>query len=352
MDKRSFYLLLSSVVSAALGACGDDSCPHAVVTAKKQHEADTDEVCERISAGVGQLGGSGIRDKDCAALCEDPKMNRCSLHSDYHREFSDLNPALGSPDAGPKQCPDWEPRMTIECTRVESRGGEWHEGCPIAGRRPAGLLAARGGERDEVADYLARAAHLEAASVFAFDKLAEDLARLGAPAALIDDCLRAARDESEHAQVMGKLARARNASPMGVDVVAHGNASALELALENVVEGVVREAYGALLAGLSGRRAADPEVRAAMAGIAEDEAAHAWLALRIADWLDARLSPAEHAQVAEAKWRAIAALREELEHEPSAALREQVGLPTRAEGLRMLAELEQNVWAASERIAA
>jgi hypothetical protein len=341
------------MVSSALAACGDVECPHTVVLATTEREVDTKQVCDRMAVLPGRMAVHyGVVGKDCADLCGDRKMNGCYVPAMYDGAYGELNKF---PPTAPRACPPWDPTMTITCMHEEQRG-KWDESCPIAGRRPAGLLASRGsGARSranprahcEVADYLARAAHLEAASVLAFDKLAEDLARLGAPAELIEACLRAAREETGHARLTGKLARARQACPPGVDVLVRGSASLLELALENAVEGVVREAYGALQAGVSGRKARDQEIRAVMASIAEDEASHAFLALRLADWLDTQLSAEQRAQVAHAKRAAIHALRGELAHEPVVALRDEVGLSSRAQALALVEQLEQTVWCRS-----
>lgn len=344
MNKRSFYLLLSSVVSSSLGGCGEgeedeEECPHVVVLSQSERAVSAASACQSIETLQSMIPYFGIR-TGCAELCADPKMNSCLLPEAYMMAFRARNSIV---DAGSRVCPDWEPTIVVTCQQEENRG-KWTRKCPVAGRRPGGLLAVRRHERCEVADYLARTAHLEAASVFAFDNLAEDLANLGAPIALVEECALAARQERTHARVMGRLARARGARPPSVDVMVRGRMSLRELALENVVEGVVRESYGALQASFSERRAADPEVRAAMAAIAVDEAAHAWLAQQIAEWVEPLLSHAERAEVARAKARAIDALRDELEEEPALGLRNELGVPSRAQALRLFGALAQRVW--------
>lgn len=346
MDKRSFYLLLSSIACSALSACGgedkDDECPHTVVLASSERPLGTTTACISLSAfpGVGGPPQFAIIAARCVDLCGDRTVTACGVDRAYIDEFTKIN----SFDAGSeRKCPTWEPTVQLSCRREEVRGTASGY-CPTPGRRPAGLMAARRREPSQVADYLARSAHLEAASVFAFDKLAEDLARLKAPHALIEECLRAAREETEHARVVGKLAKARGARPLSVDLAVRGQSSPLELALENMTEGVVRESYGAVQARFSGRTALDPRVRTAMAVIAVDEASHAWLAQRIASWLERLLTAAEREQVARAKLVAIRALRAELEEEPAAALRAELGVPSRAEALRLFAALEQRVW--------
>src|SRR5262249_32306722 len=78
------------------------------------------------------------------------------------------------------------------------------------GRAPAGLTSApRDRGLSEIGDWLSRCAHLEAASVAAFERLAAELTALGAPLDLVEEARRAAGDEIRHAAVIGTLARAR-----------------------------------------------------------------------------------------------------------------------------------------------
>ncbi len=56
------------------------------------------------------------------------------------------------------------------------------------------------------------------------------------------------------------------------------------LAVENAVEGCVRETMGALFAMHQAASAADPHVRATMVSIAPDETRHAALGWAVAEW--------------------------------------------------------------------
>jgi rubrerythrin len=343
MKTASYYLLLGSIVSSALAACADDEsdeCAHDVVVKSKDSSVSAAEACRGISLVPGQVGASyGILPQRCAQLCRDLSMNACSLPGDYLRAFAESNgSANDAQDGGVTrdfECPtSVDSELTLTCTRHETRGTE-HEGCAVAGRRPQGLVPARR-HGQEVADYLARCAHLEAASVLAFEELAKDLTRLQAPAQLVAACLRAARQEVAHARTVRELARARGAEPAAVQLRERALPSLLELALHNAVEGVVRESYGALQAIVSGRAARAADIRLAMTDIASDEAEHAALALQIAAWLHTRLSAAELLQVSRARDAAIAELRQELDHEPSAALRAELGMPSRTQALRLV----------------
>src|SRR6185369_2194729 len=104
-----------------------------------------------------------------------------------------------------------------------------------------------------------------------------------------------------HARIAGALARR-----FGVDVPEPVREetplrSLADLALENAVEGCVRETWGALVALRQASRAADVEVRAAMGRIARDEVRHAELAWTIDRWLTPRLGAAQRQQVRSAR---------------------------------------------------
>jgi Mn-containing catalase len=118
-----------------------------------------------------------------------------------------------------------------------------------------------------------------------------------------------------------------------------------EVALENAVEGCVRETYGAAQARWQVERAAWPALRAAMEAIAEEELSHAELAFEVAAWLDARLTPQEQARLAMARAQEIAHLREALSVEAAAAVRDAVGLPSAAQALALHARLQADLWA-------
>jgi len=127
--------------------------------------------------------------------------------------------------------------------------------------------------------------------------------------------------------MMAALARRRGARV--VWPVVHGGVvrDLEQIALENAVEGCVRETFAALVARRQAIAAADLDVRAAMRRIAADEARHAALAFRVDAWARARLSPAARARVADARARARAELVHELAHVLPASLVDGAGLP-------------------------
>lgn len=177
------------------------------------------------------------------------------------------------------------------------------------GRIPAGMAPLDRGQPGDVrASYYARAIQLEAASVAAFERLARELAQLGAPAALVRRAQAAAIDEARHATQMRALG-----APLGVVVAPPrvddvGARSAAQIAHENAIEGCVREGHAALIAALQARRAGDAAVAATMQAIADDEAAHAQLAWDVDAWLRPRLPPDVQRAIAAAARAAAGAL--------------------------------------------
>ncbi|MBX3191883.1 MAG: ferritin-like domain-containing protein [Labilithrix sp.] len=215
----------------------------------------------------------------------------------------------------------------------------------VCGRRPRGLCAldaAKGSS--SVGDHFARCAHLEAASVVAFRRLELELLRFGAPPSLVARARRSRADEIRHARETSRIARRFGAVVPPVVVGPMSTRDLFSIALENVVEGCVRETYGALVAAFQARIAA-PELRPMLARIALDEARHAELAHDVARFLDRKLTPAERARIDRARRDALADLRSEL-HDPPRDLVDTAGLPSRAQALALLDGLEHHALAA------
>jgi hypothetical protein len=216
--------------------------------------------------------------------------------------------------------------------------------CAI-GRRPAGLRSGATGGRTRIGAFLARAAHLEAASVQAFYKLVRELRVLGAPGALRDGVLDAMLDEVRHAQDVGELARAYGGEIARPQVETTGLRSAYEMALDNVAEGCVRETFGALQATYQAETAADPRVRDLMAQIAQDESRHAELAWQLQAWLEPRLSEPERTHVAAERARVLDTLAADLEVGLSREEYVTLGFPTPEVSRDLLRGLSQALYA-------
>lgn len=210
----------------------------------------------------------------------------------------------------------------------------------IGGRRPEGLVAHEPrGDAGSLAEFFAASAHLEAASVVAFERLADELTTLGAPTELIARARQSGEDEARHAQMMETLLRREGGTPRAPVVRPLAARSTFALAHENAVEGCVRETFGALLAHYQANAAGREDVRDAMRSIAIDETAHAALAWDVANWLEPRLSAAEQADLARARAWALQELALSLDPGPGIELARTAGLPGAGEARELLAAL-------------
>jgi hypothetical protein len=211
-------------------------------------------------------------------------------------------------------------------------------GC-IEGRRPDGYVVASRPWLESLPAHIAEIAHMEAAAVLAFDDLTKELALHGAPESLLRRALRAGQDEIAHAAIMLEHATGFGVTPPQVERRSFACRSLFALAVDNAVEGCVRETYGALVATYQSVHAADPALRAAFTRIARDEADHAQLSLDLADWLGTRLSRRERRLVARAEARAFEQLFQECRTEPSTEVVAQAGMPTAPVALALLERL-------------
>lgn len=293
----------------------------------------------------GSTGARGIACGDC---------------EDYVVVVPRLPP--GNPNGSPP--PEFDPQKVSDA-ECDMLCGSDHKGCVptvlegntpavectvapdcSAGRRPRGLRRANVAAPSQTAAWLARAAHLEAASVHAFSSLAAELSRLGAPDSLARRARTAAGEEARHARVMGRLARRRGAPVPPVRLRTTRARSAVAVAIENAVEGCVAETFAALLAYHQAHTAHDPGVRRAMRRIADDETAHAALALDVDAWIGCRLTPAERARVARAKQRAARRLVDSWCADPRAA--RELGLPESGAGRALALALDAALgWSAA-----
>jgi len=217
-------------------------------------------------------------------------------------------------------------------------------GCP-AGRRPAGF----GDDTvcdsaDGLGGYFAEMARLEAAAVDAFRIMRDELRAKRAPKKLVRAAARAAKDEIRHARATGALARRFGSSPRATAIPRGALRSVEAMALENAVEGCVRETYGALLATRQAELARDPVVRAAMMRIARDETRHASLSWRVARWLETRLDPEAKRNVERAKQAAVRELMTSVASGGSVSFAVDAGLPAPAEGSLLLGKMKQALW--------
>jgi hypothetical protein len=216
-------------------------------------------------------------------------------------------------------------------------------GC-IVGRRPEGLRQSPNDLRASLGAFFAGSAALEAGSVPAFRRLARELARHGAPRSLAARALAAAGDEVRHARVVGELARSFGGSAQRWSA-APGVVRDLEaVALENAVEGCVRETYGALVAQHQQRWARDARIRAVYRRIAVDETRHAELSWAVARWAEPRLPPAARRRVQDARSAAVSELEASVQSTPAAPHDAVAGLPPPDLGAALASKLDGALW--------
>jgi hypothetical protein len=231
--------------------------------------------------------------------------------------------------------------QTSDCP---TRPGPW----PNCGRRYEGASHESDGAcSDPVGKLFAEMAVLEAESVPAFQRLAEELAAHAAPRYLVDEATRAARDEMRHTRSMTALARSYGAAVPTVHVPAHAERTLFDLAAENVTEGCVRETFGALVAEWQARHASDPKVRQTMRAIAHDELRHAALGWNVDAWARTHLSPDECAHLDALRHTAVHALRATWGM-LDALVVERAGVPSYTEAMRLIAACDAQVWQQQE----
>ena len=305
-----------------------------------------------------------VKSVDAASACRTlagPKESDNGEVCTVEKEFADLfdaanakvivNPQDASIDAAPDAmadagasgdagdapkttnvCPAFDRPVKVSCsyTCVQVAGR------PFAGFEAPAMTGA------SATHFFEACAYTEAASVDAFYILATELRALGAPSALSDACVRAARDEQVHAAMMSRLAGIPEVFVSAPSMPLRG---ARELALENARSGLVNETFAAVLNQYQSIHAVSTEVRGTLQQIAADESRHAHLSRRIHVFLCKQLSPSEVADVEAAQHQAIADLERHI-RETAPPLGDAVlGLPGRARQLALLEGLRSHVWA-------
>ncbi len=240
---------------------------------------------------------------------------------------------------------------TSTCQPVVSDGGAvtsvaciykcYAFGC---GRRPESLPPSASASASALVRYLEEAAYLEAASVFAFRRLAKELAAHGAAADLVAWAERAAVEEVRHARVMARLVRRYGGHVTSPQPGSQEVRSLLSIACENAQEGCVRETYGALVAWIQSVSATEPHVRRVLQAIAAEETEHAKLAFAVAEFCQQRLSASEQAEVAAAQRSAVRELSLELVDSPPKELQVRLGLPSKELAARLVAQAQIELW--------
>lgn len=295
------------------------------------------------SAGSGvaatELGGGGEAGNGCRALSI-PDAGACEQYQVSVTEACEL-------DAGNLYLPGELCREVcgrdVTCMKygIGENRVSCGSPCPVDGRRYDLLDDRDAPDASDVGSALARMAFYESASVDAFAYLARELAAHGAPPSLLRGCRRARVDEVRHARMARTIAERYGgvvdvAPPPPPSLSWRASRSGLRsleaIAIENAVEGCVRETFGVLVGMWQAEHAPTKQLRAFFAVLARDESRHAALAARIDAWLLSRLDREACARVELARERALASLRLSLSHDPLPGL----GLPSAAHAHALL----------------
>jgi hypothetical protein len=252
----------------------------------------------------------------------------------------------GSPmTGGPYECVVY-PGAAVLCTSDNSCCSGAYFVCN-GGRRPAyfaalGFSAAPSGR--ELGTHFARAACIEAASVVAFRWLRDELVAHRAPKRLVRAASRAVRDEERHVRQTSALARRFGEEPIApMPPPPRRVRPLLETALENAVQGCVRETYSTLECAWQARFATDPVVRTTMKLIARDELRHLALSWAVHGWAMAKLDSTDRHRVRGAQRDEIAALKRELSDDPHQSLVREGGLPQAFQSQALVEAIEAKI---------
>jgi hypothetical protein len=373
-----FRSILAASLSAAPLALGQMACGGAIAPVDDEGDDDASVIFPNLDASVQDDDNTVEPDRDASIPLRDGGRKDASV-TDANRvdaKRSDagclppdasvpapdfctyyvLRPCDLSPDAGylsSEQCREYcgdGGAFFCNYSSGLTNGGDTTNAyiqcntCAI-GRRPDGFEGAcvDTSNGSVLGAYFATVAALEAASIDAFRILKSELEAHRAPKRLVRGAERSAREEVRHTRATRAAARRHGARAEELRMPRVSRPSAprsLEaIALENAVEGCVRETFGALTATWQAERAEDPEIRAMMQEIAADETRHAALSWSVARWADARLTADERARVAAAIRHAVHVLEWELRADPAEDLVRAAGLPRASEAKSLLAQM-------------
>jgi hypothetical protein len=344
-DASSLWLRNAIAVIASGVATG---CPSPVGTCD-QSEATRTEQYDDLALQLGADGsfvisGEGGCYPGQYASCRD----YCSIQPELVSLSSCEGPTLAEPSSSSGEV--W----TISCDGrwvscsfpfiinppPTPGSGRTTEGVWMPSARPAREWG--GDPPASLGEYFARAAADEAAAVYAFRRLAREIAAHDGPRSLVVSAERAAREEVRHVMLMTMLAR-RHGARVTLPVAPALPVRPLDrVARENAQEGCVRETLGAMVVAVQSVRARDGLVRRVLRRIARDEAGHAALSWSVARWTEWRLGPRGTAPAKQAMVEAIA----ELHWQPPVqnAIAAEVGLPTAGDVRRMVRQARAGIW--------
>jgi hypothetical protein len=326
-DAAGHPISVGSGEGSAMSGGASDGDPVDASCAPEPYTPDPPVMCGNymrlpcgLPPGIEQVGDCFFYLNDCGLMCPGLYFN-CHVVDNFCVDGGIMTEPTGA--------------VLIDCVT-----------CPgAAGRVPAGLARARRARAaSALGEYFAVTTHLEAASVHAFRRLHGELAAHRAPARLLRAARRAQRDEVRHARLAGRMARRFGGAPVRPHVKPLAPRGLDVVAIENAVEGCVRETFGALVVSFQAANARDPEIARLMASIARDETRHAALSWAIARWAWRRLDAEARAALVAQCRGAIESLRRAADTGVADDLVVRAGLPNAEQHRALVGALEEQLW--------
>jgi hypothetical protein len=305
-----------------------------------------------VFTGFADASPPPVQDAGTRSFCGDPPPFACASYCVPMAPVG-ADAAANATDGGvlgQAECsPFCRGNMALPCATFVHEGTRYVKCQPlcVGGRRPEGLVAAAPSRTNHLAKYFEDMTRLEAASIPAFRILRRELALHGASKKLLRSARAAARDEIRHARAARALAKRFGGRYVPPVIKPKPVRSVEAIAIDNAVEGCVRETFGAMMATWQATTAADPAIRKVMHRVALDETRHAALALRVAAWAERRLDEAARGRVRAARREAVAAVLSELDYEVPEELASIAGVPSGPQARLMAAALDEQLWSAS-----
>jgi hypothetical protein len=194
-----------------------------------------------------------------------------------------------------EQCPGGRPLLEHgrpQLARVRT-GSRWTAALPGLSRDAIARLPAA--VRRSIAQAWLADALMEHSSIASFARARAELEAVGAPAALLRGCERAALDERRHARLCFGLAAAYGAAPVEPEALGERPirpGGLVQVAIDTFIEGCVGETVAAACVRRAAGEALDPALARILGTIADDETEHAALAWRTVAWAVERGGPA------------------------------------------------------------
>jgi len=238
------------------------------------------------------------------------------------------------------------PSPQVAATRIARQG-------PWAGRRPLHFVPGEYLEAPPVGRYFARLAECETASLSAFARFAAELEAHGAPTELAEEAREAAREVVHHAEIAHELALRFGTEPIFPLFASLPPRGIVLSAIDNAVEGCIRQTYGALVVTYQAKGAKDLPTRDGMRSVASEKRRHAALAWRASVWFEKRLPSNDVERIRRAQHEELEALGREVDPGLTPFERGLLGLPDRDRALSILERLTRELWSVADpRLAA